>query len=235
MDKLKEIMAQKKQQLGGQKWVKVGDLEKQKAEKYYQEQQELERQKQEKAQKKLEETLEYYKPQKKHQKDPITGTEVNMLGTPEEAPAVENNSEQNPEKEPPIPKKEVIKKLRTRKEPVTLFGETDWMRYERLCKLDKESVDHVKHEGQANIFQKDLALNEDEFKKMIDIIDEDIPYEKLVERLEKNKKPRDYNTQEYKGRKKVSLSEGISREDKCDDILYWCKKVMKDWERELQV
>ncbi len=241
MDKLKEILNQKKAQQGDQKRVKVGDLEKEKAEKYFKEQQELEKKKQEKSQKRLEEILEYQKPtEKKQQTQPISGTEVNLLDhPPQENGAFTNNNgktdEANAEKEPPIAKKEIIKKLRARKEPITLFGETNWMRYERLLKLEKECVNDVKHEEQANIFQKDLELHEDEFKKMIDILDEEIPYEELIERLEKNKKVFDFESAEYKGRKKASISDGVSKDDKCDDILYWCKKILKDWERDLEV
>lgn len=230
MDKLKELMNQRKAQMSGQKLVKQGDLEKEKAERYYKEQQELEKKREEKLQRKFEETEEYYrKLEKKHQKDPISGVEVNLV--PEEVP----QDGQAAEKEPPVAKKEVFKRLRARGEPVTLFGETNMMRYERLLKLEKESLDHVKHDEHANIFQKDMELNEDEFKKMIEVVDEDIPMEKLLERLEKNKKPKNYDSGEYKGRKKQSLSEGVSREDKCDDILYWCKLVLKEWEKDLEV
>ena len=76
-----------------------------------------------------------------------------------------NTSPEEVEKVSPIPKKDIIKKLRARKEPVILSGETNWMRYERLSRLKKDSADHVKHKEQANIFQKDLELNEDEFKR----------------------------------------------------------------------
>jgi len=234
MDKLKEILNQKKAQIGNQKFVKVGDIEKQKAEKYYQQQQELEKKKAEKLLKQVEESEEYHKAvEKKHKKS--TEEHINMLANQSKPNEASNVVEEPLEKEPPIPKKEIIKKLRARAEPITLFGETNWMRYERLLKLEKESLDHVKHDDHANIFQKDLQLNEDEFKKMIEIVDKDIPYEQLVERLEKNKKSINLNANEYKGRKKQSLSEGVSKEDKCDDILYWCKKVLKEWEKELEV
>jgi len=226
MDKLKELMNQRKAQIGGQKIVKLGDIEKEKAERYYKEQQELEKKREEKLLRKFEETEEYYrKVEKKLQTGPVSGTEVNLV--PEEVG-------ENGEKEPPVAKKEIFKRLRARGEPVTFFGETDWARYERLLKLEKESLDHVKHDEHANVFQKDLELNEDEFKKIMDVVDEDIPMEKLVERLEKNKKPKNFDAGEYKGRKKQSLSEGISKEDKCDDILYWCKLVLKEWEKDLE-
>lgn len=236
MDKLKEILNQKKAQMANQKVVKRGDIEKEKAEKYYEEQKELEKKKQEKEQKKMEELEEYFKStQKKLQPNPAANAETNLLNQPNDKVNELTADGGEIEKEPPIPKKEIIKKLRDNKAPITLFGETNWMRYERLCKLNKESVDHDKHEEHSNIFQKDLQLNEDEFKKMIDILDDEIPYEQLVERLEKNKKSLNYNNMEYKGRKKVSMSEGISKDDKCDDVMYWCKKVLKDWEKELEV
>jgi len=39
------------------------------------------------------------------------------------------NAQEEKERVPPIPKKEIVKQLRAMKEPITLFGETDWMRY----------------------------------------------------------------------------------------------------------
>jgi len=233
MDKLKEILNQKKAQIGNQKVVKVGDAEKQKAEKYYQQQQELEKKREEKQLKKIQESEEYSRAVEKKLK--TSEEHSNSLSNQGINEDTSNLNEEGLGKEPPIQKKEIVKKLRARSEPITLFGETNWMRYERLLKLEKESLDHVKHEDHANIFQKDLQLNEDEFKKMIEIVDKDIPYEQLVERLEKNRKNINSDANEYKGRKKQSLSEGITKDDKCDDILYWCKKVLKDWEKELEV
>ncbi len=230
MDKLKELLNQKKAQMAGQKTVKIGDVEKQKADKYYQEQQEIEKIRQEKLLKQLEEEEQQQKSRKKVKisDEPIAFLEKGDISDTKD-------QVQEPEKEPPISYKEIIKRLRARSQPITLFGETNAMRYERLLKLEKESLDHVKHEEHANIFQKDLNMNEDEFKKIIDIVDEDISYEKLAERLEKNKKRINFDPSEYKGRKKESLSEGISNDEKCDDVLYWCKKVLKDWDRELEV
>ena len=245
MDKLKEMLNQRKAQIGDQKRVKLADVEKEKSDKYFAEQKELEKKKQEKQQRKLDETLEYYKNvEKKLKTAPISGEEANLLATKDDQNdkavidgdgAGVDPTQIDAEKEPPISKKEIFKKLRARKEPVTLFGETNWMRYERLSNLEKECNRDVKHEEQANIFQKDLELNEDEFAKMIDILDEDIPYENLVERLEKNIKPADFGQADYKGRKKLTMGEGFSVDEKCDDVLYWSKKVLKDWEKELEV
>jgi hypothetical protein len=42
---------------------------------------------------------------------------------------------------PSLPKEEVIRRLRLRKEPITLFGETDLQREERLKQLEAAAPD----------------------------------------------------------------------------------------------
>jgi len=229
MDKLKEILNQKKAQVSGQKWVKIGDIEKERAEQYRKEQEAKEREKQEKLKHKLEETEEYFKELEKKQKKFAHGNkEPNML---------EPSPENHPEGEPPIPKSDVIKRLRARNQPITLFGETDWMRYERLMKVETEKIDdHVKLGGQQNIFQKDLQMTEDEFKKIADLDEDDgLVYEDIVKYLESKKKVVNFDAPEFKGRKKPSLSEGVSMEEKCKDVYYWCRKVLLDWEKDFVV
>jgi len=51
-----------------------------------------------------------------------------------------------------LPRKEVIKKLRERGEPIRLFGEDDYESYCRLKKLESSEF-HAKDEGYANDFQ----------------------------------------------------------------------------------
>lgn len=229
MDKLKEILNQKKTQVAGQKWVKIGDLEKEKAEQIRKEKEAKEKEKEEKLKHKLEETQEYFKELEKKQKKFATGgKEVNLLDQPDP---------NNPEAEPPVSKADVIKRLRAIKEPITYFGETDWMRYERLKKLESEKIDeNEKIGGGQNIFQKDLEMNEDEFKKIADLDETDgLTYDDLAKYLESKKKVINFDAPEFKGRKKPSISEGISYDEKCKDVYYWCRKTLMDWEQSLDL
>lgn len=56
--------------------------------------------------------------------------------------------------EPPLSKREVIKRLRSLKEPVTLFGETPWDRFGRMRELELAREEVSK--GQKNVFQKKM-------------------------------------------------------------------------------
>ncbi|CDF37653.1 unnamed protein product [Chondrus crispus] len=55
---------------------------------------------------------------------------------------------------PPLSKGEVVARLRGLKEPVTLFGEDDWDRFDRLREVDLAREEGSK--GQRNLFQKRL-------------------------------------------------------------------------------
>lgn len=58
------------------------------------------------------------------------------------------------DEEPPLSKQEVVRRLRGLKEPITLFGEEDWDRFNRLRDLELAREDGSK--GQRNTFQKKL-------------------------------------------------------------------------------
>lgn len=56
--------------------------------------------------------------------------------------------------EPPLNKKEVFRLLRAKGEPVTLFGEGDWERFDRLKQMQLEAEETGA--GQRNVFQKKM-------------------------------------------------------------------------------
>lgn len=56
--------------------------------------------------------------------------------------------------EPPLSKGQVISRLRALKEPITLFGESPWDRFNRMRELELEREDVSK--GQRNVFQKKM-------------------------------------------------------------------------------
>lgn len=69
-----------------------------------------------------------------------------------------------------LPREEVIKRLRARGEPITLFGETDIMRLERLRKLElKKPMEYI--EGVESVYiqtirEEDNSDEHDILKKM---------------------------------------------------------------------
>ncbi|XP_026193185.1 pre-mRNA-splicing factor 18 [Cyclospora cayetanensis] len=66
------------------------------------------------------------------------------------------------EQEPPIASPEIFKRLRKLKQPVTLFGETPWQRYCRLCALELQVLDDEMTEGQQNVFHAMQREGEDD-------------------------------------------------------------------------
>ena len=42
------------------------------------------------------------------------------------------------------------------------------------------------------------------------------------------------NNQDFKSKKKIVLSKGVSYPNKCDDVYIWCKKILNEWEQMLQ-
>lgn len=66
----------------------------------------------------------------------------------------ETTKDETPKNEPPLAKPEVILRLRALKEPVTLFGENDWDRFNRMREIElaKEEVS----KGQRNTFQSKM-------------------------------------------------------------------------------
>lgn len=60
-----------------------------------------------------------------------------------------------------LPREEVIQRLRARREPITLFGETDLLRAERLRKLElKEPMEYI--EGVESIFNQTIREGSDD-------------------------------------------------------------------------
>lgn len=72
----------------------------------------------------------------------------------------------NPEKPKeliPLEKEEVIRRLRARNVPITLFGEDDKMRAERLHELElKEPMELIPESLEGSTFLKHLVNEEDE-------------------------------------------------------------------------
>lgn len=66
----------------------------------------------------------------------------------------EQGSQIRSEDEPPLPKAEVIRRLRLMKQPATYFGENDWDRFYRLREHQLSLEDQS--DGQRNLYQKKM-------------------------------------------------------------------------------
>ena len=234
MDTLKSLLSKRKQEIPSttEKWVKKADIEKERLEKYIIEQRETDIKKQQTLLKKLQEQDEYFssQPMKRLKKDPADT--LNAQQKPIDSKLIDESL--NPL--PPLPKHEVKRRLRNIGQPITLFGEDEWLRYNRLRKCESESLDTVEKGlgGEGNTFQKDLKLDEDEFKKLKDV-NEDEEDKQLLEKLKVHTFDFDImNNQDFKSKKKIVLSKGVSYPNKCDDVYIWCKKILNEWEQMLQ-
>jgi len=235
MDALKSLLTKRKQEVlpvsPTKKWFKQADLEKERLDKYIIEQKEVDEKKVQALERKIKEQDEFFScsfPSKKLKKEPIEA--MNSQSKSEEKHCEDDENKQN--LQPPLPKHEVKRRLRNIGQPITLFGEDEWMRYNRLRKCESESLDTVEKGlgGEGNTFQKDLKLNEDEFKKLKDV-NEDEEDKHLLERLKVHTFDFDImNNQDFKSKKKIVLSKGVSNQNKCDDVYIWCKKILNEWE-----
>ena len=246
---MKEILNKRKQELGNQKWVNIGDIEKEKTKQYILEKEQREKEKQEKLKKEAEEILEYCNTFKKVHSGTLARNQIDKLldtaNSKEESAETnkcsliknDNDKIDDQNKIPPVAKGEVIKQLRSLGLPVTLFGETDWMRYQRLFKSKEENLDsEIKREG--NTFHNDVKLDEEEFnhqKGLKELHDEEIEEKKFQERVAKSRQLLDLSSLECRGRKKISLGETIPQDIKCDDVYNWCQKGLKEWEKDIRV
>lgn len=125
---------------------------------------------------------------------------------------------------PPMPKEEIILKLRELNQPITLFGEDDWSRYRRLKKCEEHAT------------SQDLVLSDLEFQRKIR---DDEEYEELDARFRNRLiEPRLMDDMNYRSRKMRILEDDRTRDisvgQKCDEMMLWIKKVLKAWGETLE-
>lgn len=147
----------------------------------------------------------------------------------QESPEKEKDSQeelvgQSEEKVPQLARKEVIRRLRERHEPIRLFGESDYESYLRLKRLETDGPD-AREEGFRN-----------EFKAAMDKVDEDY-FKEMVEAAtsgEGGKKSNDVSikddgtTVEDIQKMKEEIGKGDS-EKNSDIILRFLKYLLKMW------
>ncbi|KFH03807.1 Prp18 domain-containing protein [Toxoplasma gondii MAS] len=157
--KQKEAVAAEKEATGGQRWIQRGKLEQQLREEVQRKSLEEEKKRKRDENERLKELARHLAPKKR--KDAQSAEHA-------ESAADVHDLLNDEETEPPLPKQEIFKKLRKMKEPVTLFGESDWQRYTRLCELELLHHEDELMGGQRNAFlnpQDDDEEDEDNLKE----------------------------------------------------------------------
>ncbi|KEP60890.1 UNVERIFIED_CONTAM: Prp18 domain-containing protein [Hammondia hammondi] len=157
--KQKEAVAAEKEATGGQRWIQRGKLEQQLREEVQRKNLEEEKKRKRDENERLKELSRHLAPKKRKDAQSVEHAE---------SAADVHDLLNDEETEPPLPKQEIFKKLRKMKEPVTLFGETDWQRYTRLCEFELLHHEDELMGGQRNAFlnpQDDDEEDEDNLKE----------------------------------------------------------------------
>lgn len=134
---------------------------------------------------------------------------------------------------PPMSKLELIKRLRSQGAPITLFGETDWGRYLRLCNLEGRDPEQFLKDSQRNL-KGSIRLTEEELRKMNQTLKEFVFEEEkesklLEERSEYFSEKHDEETKLM--HRKPNVAKYFPFEEKCHDVLMWCYKMLTAWQR----
>lgn len=129
---------------------------------------------------------------------------------------------------PPIEKKEVQKRLRDIGEPITYFGESDWMRYKRLLLMEQRQND----------LNLELAERKTEEVALLDGEDAEEIKSFMTKIKERNLDPNTalvpvFNQMQGKEEIEAYLLEGVSILTRCEDVHLWCKKMLREWNLKL--
>ncbi|PFH34941.1 Prp18 domain-containing protein [Besnoitia besnoiti] len=164
MDLLKSIINKQKQAVsaeaeasGGKRWIQRGKAAQQLREEVQRKALEDEKKRKREEIERLQELARHLEAKKRK--------DTNAANHSEDVAVVHELMLNAEEAQPPLSKQEIFKKLRKLKEPVTLFGETDWQRYTRLCHLELLHHEDELMGGQRNAFlnpQDDDEEEEDE-------------------------------------------------------------------------
>eukprot|EP01111_Echinosteliopsis_oligospora_P015144 TRINITY_DN5884_c0_g1_i2.p1 TRINITY_DN5884_c0_g1~~TRINITY_DN5884_c0_g1_i2.p1 ORF type:complete len:164 (+),score=65.35 TRINITY_DN5884_c0_g1_i2:43-534(+) len=91
----------------------------------------------------VEKALRQAKPLKSKEEEKAKADEEKKKKKEEEDKALDDVPEEK-EEEPPMPLMEIIKRLRERGQPITLFAESEWKRYQRLRALEeREPIEYL--------------------------------------------------------------------------------------------
>ncbi|CDJ59106.1 pre-mRNA splicing factor 18, putative [Eimeria maxima] len=222
MDALRAIIAKQKQQLnaipkaGDKKYIFQRDLDQKLREEKLKEKEELADRKRKAELEQLAELQDRIKA-RPFQKNPEA--EAAAAATTECADTTEGTDE---EREPPVELQEIFRRLRKLKQPITLFAETPWKRYCRLCKLEVQVIDDEMTEGQKNVFHAMQREGEEEEE-----FEEESKPVPSSEKGEAEKSDAAAATQNTKSKETTEQTKEAA-------VIGWARKMLSLWEEELK-
>jgi pre-mRNA-splicing factor 18 len=169
------------------------------------------------------EAEEYWKKHKRLKTDAAADTS-NLSDDGRDSPALSDADDSGKRKSLQLPRKEVVKRLRERGEPIRLFGETDYEAFQRLKKLE--------------ILEPEVQGFNNDFKEAMDQVDQDYLKEILKSTGSGHLDTTDVKVRDdgttYEG--VLKLAENLGKGDRnidCEIILKYLKLVLNAWGDEL--
>eukprot|EP01112_Ceratiomyxa_fruticulosa_P014530 TRINITY_DN4169_c0_g3_i1.p1 TRINITY_DN4169_c0_g3~~TRINITY_DN4169_c0_g3_i1.p1 ORF type:complete len:361 (-),score=87.19 TRINITY_DN4169_c0_g3_i1:22-1104(-) len=219
MDKIKAEIERKKRQAeeakgslnNPSKWVKRGDIEREMEKKIREERLKEQQKQQEEEQRLLEEKKKIEQEKAESSTSKEAGTSLKHSGSEMRDPI------------PPIPRGLVMNRLRERAEPVTLFGETDWLRYQRLRILEEADPREYTSNGSANDFQ--MSIREMMKNANTELEEQNAPIDAT-----KEKKP---NVAETVRNVEEAMEKAKETNERETYILLTLRRLLHIWERDL--
>eukprot|EP01012_Entosiphon_sulcatum_P031908 TRINITY_DN4062_c0_g1_i1.p1 TRINITY_DN4062_c0_g1~~TRINITY_DN4062_c0_g1_i1.p1 ORF type:complete len:358 (+),score=85.91 TRINITY_DN4062_c0_g1_i1:44-1117(+) len=216
-EQLKQKLQEKKESKGdGPRWKRVGDLEKERERRYLEEEAKAAEEREAKRQRRLLERM----------KSPSPSPSPEQVAAANAARATSPQQDSLPTEEGNVPlaKEEVVRRLRAAGHPITLFGETDETRYQRLQKIEARQLER---HGQDDMRTTQGKNQLQEFHI------EDEPRELTEEETKKREAQELLQKQEEFRQLKLKLAdkEHLSREE---HVVLFLEHIFKAWEIDLQ-
>jgi pre-mRNA-splicing factor 18 len=210
-----------------------GEVEEERVRQYHGDQQKEKEEKELKHQKEKEQEKESKKEDIKIEKADNTSSDSTIHNI---AQNIKNNEkkegESNNVKLPPH--QEIVRRLRSLKQPITFFGDSDTQRFERLRKLEYEleltNVEHGRNEFFMRAAKEDVGSEFDHHSEEPEV--QEVNKIEDSEITEADQKQDEENDREDEDRMDTVVVDG--REQIREDfILYNLKRLLKEWEYEL--
>lgn len=244
MDALKAALAERQAKAQktiaekGQKWVRRSEIEQKRQEEYMEDLRREEERKQaedEARVQKLTEHLSRRKAKEPEEQKKVIEIDESLL--------------EDDDAEPPLEIETVIERLRELGLPITLFGETDMVRYRRLRRVEKEQFEGKKNPDLLMLEQHQQKLQKEEMEAAEELYGGAAQFQQDAAPDDKSDSEDD---DEEKGAKtEARAGDGVVPEkpaepedepppevdttimDRCDFIRSYLRKALKAWEKEL--
>mmetsp|Transcript_139695 Transcript_139695/g.243217 ORF Transcript_139695/g.243217 Transcript_139695/m.243217 type:complete len:395 (+) Transcript_139695:93-1277(+) len=244
MDALKAALAERQAKAQktiaekGQKWVRRSEIEQKRQEEYLEDLRREEERKQaedEARVQKLTEHLSRRKAKEPEEQKKIVEIDESLLD--------------DDDAEPPLEIETVIERLRELGLPITLFGETDMVRYRRLRRIEKEQFEGKKNPDLLMLEQHQQKLQKEEMEAAEELFGGAAEFQQ--DAVPDDKSDSEDDDEEKGAKTQARAGDGIVPEkpaepeeapppevdttimDRCDFIRSYLRKALKAWEKEL--